>query len=208
MDVGDALTCRVLSQPTQPEQLDALMRRAEANTESQTAIAAEWIRILVGKKVDPRKIPVGKGVSPRKIPVGKEVGFRRVPASKETDSRETPATKDIKPFTSSTKDTRILPSTSAPKKDSAVKDLKRPLDDGPPPGRKRNYHGVTGDDIWSILAVKRRPVYYDDDSDEMEVGFSSVRAEESRSAKLARLEEEEEERREKERLRKKGKLNY
>ncbi|KAI8622192.1 SPT2 chromatin protein-domain-containing protein [Chytriomyces sp. MP71] len=165
-------------------------------------------RISVGKEVDPRKIPADKEVDPRRIPVGKEVDPRHIPAAKDTAPRKASSTKETRNLTGNISDARISSSTStlAPKRDVAAKGLKRPRDDAPAPARKRDYDGVTGDDIWSILGVKRRPAYYDDDSDDMEVGFSSVRAEESRSAKLARLEDEEEERREKERLRKKGKL--
>ncbi|KAJ3085085.1 hypothetical protein HK100_009173 [Physocladia obscura] len=63
------------------------------------------------------------------------------------------------------------------------------------------------DTIWSILGVKRRRFANESDDDEtMEAGFDSMRKEESKSARLARLEDEEEEKREKERLKKKGKI--
>lgn len=56
-----------------------------------------------------------------------------------------------------------------------------------------NYH----DEIWSIFnRGKKRPVYYDDDSDsDMEARGSEIMAEELRSSRAARKEDEEEERR-------------
>lgn len=56
-----------------------------------------------------------------------------------------------------------------------------------------NYH----DEIWSIFnRGKKRPVYFDDDSDsDMEARGSEIMAEEVRSSRAARKEDEEEERR-------------
>ncbi|KAJ3202995.1 hypothetical protein HDU82_006929 [Entophlyctis luteolus] len=74
--------------------------------------------------------------------------------------------------------------------------------------RKLMKREAMRDTIWGLLGVKRR--HYesdeDDDDDDMEAGFDSLRREESKSARLARLEDEAEERRERERLRKKGKI--
>ncbi|KAJ3071737.1 hypothetical protein HDU99_002354 [Rhizoclosmatium hyalinum] len=93
------------------------------------------------------------------------------------------------------------------------RDRDRHVDSQPPKKRRledvddvvRNPESLRSE-IWNILGVKRRTYVYESDDDDMEAGFDAMRREESRSARLARLEDEEEERREQERLKKKGKL--
>ncbi|KAJ3247267.1 hypothetical protein HDU78_004801 [Chytriomyces hyalinus] len=186
-------------------------------------------RIPVSKEIDPRRIPVSNEVDPRRIPAPTPPSSKSVSASakdrvsishsKPSASSKSSAASSPSLSNSSSKEMkRKLGETSGsnsangsePLRKKQMKsgsDKERDRDArGPIRPLQKDYGGVKSDDIWSILGVKRRAYYESDDDDDMEVGFNSVRAEESRSARLARLEDAEEERREQERLRKKGKL--
>ncbi|KAI8835006.1 SPT2 chromatin protein-domain-containing protein [Chytriomyces cf. hyalinus JEL632] len=185
-------------------------------------------RIPVSKEIDPRRIPISNEVDPRKIPAptassksGSASTKDRVSISNSKPSASSKSSAASSPSLSNSSSKEMkrklgetsgsnLANGSEPLRKKQMKsgsDKERDRDArGPVRPLQKDYGGVKSEDIWSILGVKRRVYYESDDDDDMEVGFNSVRAEESRSARLARLEDAEEERREQERLRKKGKL--